>query len=159
MSATPAEVRGRDESREQRLDRNWGELLQELRVTQTGVQLLTGFLVTLPFQARFPDLDAAQRRTYLVLLVTAVVTTVLLLGPVVLHRSLFARGQKEALVRVADRLTRTGMAGAGLLVTGVVLFVVDVVAGRTAGLVAAASVLALVTLVWVVVPWSLRRAR
>jgi hypothetical protein len=73
---------GRDETPQERADRKWGDLLQELRVMQTGVQLLAGFLLTLPFQQRFDDLDEFQRDFYLVLVVLAGVTTALVLTPV-----------------------------------------------------------------------------
>src|SRR5699024_8412941 len=58
-------VRGRHETKDERSDRNWGELLQELRVTQTGAQILTGFLLTVPFQSRFTELDDVQVTAYL----------------------------------------------------------------------------------------------
>ena len=66
----------------ERLTRNWNELLQELRVTQTGVQILTGFLLTIPFTTRFPDLDALQRFSYLAVLTGSVIATGLIVGPV-----------------------------------------------------------------------------
>jgi Family of unknown function (DUF6328) len=82
---------GRDETETERLDRNWSELLQELRVTQTGTQIITGFLLTLAFKQRFTDLDQFQIDVYLVLVVIAAFTTALGLAPVSLHRSLFRR--------------------------------------------------------------------
>src|SRR5674536_216271 len=86
---------GRRETPAERLDRNWNEILQELRVTQTGIQILTGFLLTVPFQQRFAELTADQRRIYLTLVVLASVTTGLLVAPVSLHRWLFRRGAKS----------------------------------------------------------------
>ncbi len=82
---------GRDESAEERSDRNWAELLQELRVMQMGVQILTGFLLTLPFQQRFGDLDTFQTDVYLALVALAVLSTGLFVTPVSLHRTLFRR--------------------------------------------------------------------
>ena len=70
------------ESETDRLERNWSELLQELRVTQTGTQILTGFLLTLAFQPRFADLDQFQIDVYLVLVILAALTTALALAPV-----------------------------------------------------------------------------
>src|SRR6478752_8344398 len=78
-----------DETPTQRADRNWDELLQELRVAQTGVQVLTGFLLTLPFQARFTHLDAVQQATYLTAVVLGVVSIALLIAPLSSHRLLF----------------------------------------------------------------------
>jgi len=155
LPAGPA--RGRNESPEQRLDRNWGELVQELRVMQAGTQILTGFLLTLPFQPRFAHLDALQRGVYLATMVVAACATALLLAPVSLHRLLFARGQKRALVHIGDRLVRVSLAAVGVVVTGVVLLVVDVVAGRAAGVVTASGVLALTVVTWLGLPWWVRR--
>src|SRR5689334_12186764 len=95
---------GRNETPEQRSDRNWVELLQELRVMQTGVQILTGFLLTVPFQARFETLTSFQRGYYLVLMVLAALTTGLAVAPVALHRALFRRHVKARLVTVGDVL-------------------------------------------------------
>ena len=79
----------------QRLDRNWADLLQELRVVQTGVQLLTGFLLTLPFQARFEQLSGYERTIYLVTVTLSVAATGFLIAPVSLHRILFRRHARE----------------------------------------------------------------
>src|SRR5689334_8609310 len=95
---------GRDETEAERLDRNWTELLQELRVTQTGTQILTGFLLTIPFQQRFAALDPGQLTVYLVLVGFAALATILALAPVSLHRSLFRTGRKGEIVRLSNRL-------------------------------------------------------
>src|SRR5690606_22121652 len=76
----PAPGGDRHETPTERLDRNWNEILQELRVTQTGIQILTGFLLTVPFQSRFADLTATQRVVYLVLVLLAAVTTGLMVA-------------------------------------------------------------------------------
>ena len=85
---------GRDETPLERLDRNWDELLQELRVTQTGVQILTAFLLTVPFTNGFSQLDGFQRDCYLVVLCGSVLTTALLMAPVAYHRVLFRQRQR-----------------------------------------------------------------
>lgn len=143
---------GRGETLNVRMDRNWNELLQELRVTQTGVQIITGFLLTVPFQQRFAELDAYQRGTYLALVVLAVITTGLIVTPVSLHRMLFRRRLKPQLVNAGDRLARTGLAGLALVLTGTAMLVFDIVVSRTAGLVAACLVLAFLAGLWVVLP-------
>ncbi|WP_265521386.1 DUF6328 family protein [Oerskovia flava] len=143
---------GRHESVNQRLDRNWNELLQELRVTQTGVQILTGFLLTVPFQQRFTELDDVQRGTYLVLVVLAALATGFLVAPVSLHRFLFRRGLKLTLVTLADRLARCGLLVLGVLVSGCTFLLFDVVAGRAAGIVVGACVLAALAGLWLVLP-------
>lgn len=88
---------GRHETVNQRMDRNWSELLQELRVTQTGTQILTGFLLAIAFQPRFVELDRFQTMVYAVLVGIAVLATLLALVPVSLHRSHFRRRLKHSL--------------------------------------------------------------
>src|SRR4051812_35091858 len=105
---------GRNETRDQRLDRNWNELLQELRVTQTGVQILAGFLLTLPFQARFAGLPSFERWVYLATVLVTCFATILLIAPVAVHRALFRRHEKDRLVDAADRLARAGLGALGL---------------------------------------------
>jgi hypothetical protein len=149
---------GRDESENERLDRNWNELLQELRVTQTGTQILTGFLLTLAFQPKFADLDPFQVTVYLTLIGLAALSTALGLGPVSLHRALFRKQRKDAVVKVADRLLQVILLCVGLVITGVVLLIFDVVLGRAVGLTAAGITAVLVVLVWLALPWSARRS-
>ena len=136
---------GRDESPNQRLDRNWIEILQELRVTQTGTQILTGFLLSLAFQPRFVTLAAYQQRIYVGLVVVAVLTTALGLAPVSLHRSLFRRRAKSLVVSTGHVVLRLVLLGVGLVLTGTTLLVVDVVLGLRAGLVVGAATALLLT--------------
>ncbi|MCU1571340.1 MAG: sodium:proton antiporter [Naasia sp.] len=147
---------GRNESEAERLDRNWNELLQELRVTQTGTQILTGFLLTLAFQPKFQDLDAFQVTVYLALIALAALSTALGLGPVSLHRALFRQGAKKEIVTVADRLVQAILLCVGLVITGVVLLIFDVVLGRTAGVVAGVVTAIIVVSVWLVLPAAQR---
>jgi len=138
---------GRDETPDERADRRWGDLLQELRVMQTGVQLLAGFLLTLPFQDRFADLDEFQRNFYLTLVVLAGVTTALVLTPVAAHRALSGRQVKDRLVRTASLIAVCALTGVSLLVVGITSFLFDVVVGRTsAAIVGGAMAIVLVAL-------------
>lgn len=146
------EASGRNETREERMDRNWGELLQELRVLQTGVQILAGLLLTLPFQERFTTLDDYQVGLYLTNVVVASLTTACILVPVSIHRRLFRKRLKEKLVTSANLLTKFALAGIGLLSAGTAALVFDVVAGRTAGLSAGGALLALLLVLMVYVP-------
>jgi len=148
----------RNETAAERLDRNWNELLQELRVTQTGVQILTGFLLTLPFQQRFHDLDEYQRAVFLVLVLLAVLTTALIVAPVSLHRVMFRKHLKAELVDSADRLARAGLVALAFTIAGAALLVFDVVLGRTEGVVVGAAVLVLLAIFWLAVPIRLTRA-
>jgi Family of unknown function (DUF6328) len=98
----------RGETEIERLDRNWSNLLQELRVVQTGVQLLTGFLLTLPFQQRFDVLNQQMRIAYLVTVGCSVGATVLLMAPVGSQRLLFRRHRLQVLVSAAHRCASPG---------------------------------------------------
>src|SRR2546429_1840116 len=92
----------RNESEEERNDRNLAELLQELRVAGLGVQVLFGFLLAMPFSNLFATLDPEQHRLYVVDLLLAALATALLTGPVAYHRIVFRRHQKHDLLRVAN---------------------------------------------------------
>jgi len=146
----------RNETGMQRLDRNWAELLQELRVLQTGVQLLTGFLLTLPFQSRFATLSAFDQTVYLLTVALAVTSTGLLIAPVGLHRGLFRRHARHVMVAVAHRLAMAGLAFLGMAIVGVVLLTFGVVAGRPVGLAAAAVVAVVIAGLWVFLPAYIR---
>ncbi|GAA4424839.1 DUF6328 family protein [Georgenia halophila] len=148
----PPLSRGRHETDDERADRNWVELLQELRVTQTGVQLLTGFLLTLPFQRRFTELDTVQVGIYLTLVLLAALTTMFVIAPVSMHRVLFQRRLKTETVRAGHRVATVGLASLGLVVVGTVLLIFDVVVGRTTSIAVAGGVLAVVAVGWLVVP-------
>lgn len=146
----------RSETATERLDRNWGSLLQELRVVQTGVQLLTGFLLTLPFQQRFDVLDGDVRVLYLATVSCAVASTVLLVAPVGMHRVLFRQRRLKALVSVAHRLAYAGLLLLGLALAGMTVIIFAAVADRTAGLVAGVVALAVIVMCWVALPFVMR---
>ena len=148
---------GRNETYIERMDRNWEELLQELRVTQTGAQILTGFLLTIPFQQRFEDLDAYQRDVYLVLVVMAALATVLIIAPVSLHRLLFRRRLKPQLVDAGHQFARAGLAALALVLTGAVMLLFDVVLSRTAGFVAGGCLLLTIAVAWLLLPHVIAR--
>lgn len=147
----------RDETEAERYDRNWLELIQELRVAQTGIQVLAGFLLTLPFTSRFGDIDDQHRNVFLVAFSLAVVTVGLMTAPVALHRFLFGRHEKDTLVRVGALFAKTGMAAMGLTLVAVVVLIFGVVLSDTAGYAAGAVVLAFYTLAWVVLPLTVLR--
>src|SRR5580700_11087332 len=107
----------REESAAQRVDRNLGELLQELRVAGLGVQVLFGFLLSLPFTTAFKQLSGGERDLYLVCLILAAVAAALLLAPVAYHRLVFRQGEKENLVRSANIMAILGLITVGLAVS------------------------------------------
>ncbi len=150
---------GRDESPQEKADRKWGDLLQELRVMQTGVQLLAGFLLTLPFQQKFGSLEEYQRDFYLGLVVLAGVTTALVLTPVAAHRTLSGRQVKDKLVRAAGRVASLALGGVALLVVGITTFVFDVVVDRTWSLVVGGLMAAVLIGLLVVFPRRLVRGQ
>ncbi|TQO20348.1 hypothetical protein FB472_1979 [Rhodoglobus vestalii] len=131
-SDTDSHSDGRDETAIERSDRNWTEILPELRVIQTGTQILTGFLLTLAFQPRFTELDQHQVELYLALVTVAVLATVLALTPVSLHRALFGRRSKPRLVTLSDRLLKITLVVVSLTITGTAMLIFDVVVGRAA---------------------------
>jgi hypothetical protein len=116
---------GRNETALERCDRNLVELLQEVRVVQTGVQVLFAFLLTAPLAARFPELSRFQRYDYFVTLLAAGAAAILLIAPTAYHRILFRRGDKEHLVQVANRFTLLGLALVGISMIGALLLVTD----------------------------------
>ena len=147
----------RNETETERLDRNWGELLQELRVLETGTQILTGFLLTVAFQPRFEELNDGQVRLYILLVSLSALAAMLALAPVSLHRMLFRQGRKDALVRWTDRLLRIALTVVALTIVGVVVLLFDVTTDLTvaiAGGVVAALVLAGL---WLALPLGLAR--
>lgn len=149
---------GRLESAAQRADRNWADVLQELRVLQTGTQILTGFLLALAFQPAFSDLSAAQRVGYLVLVGLSALTAILALAPVALHRAVFHRGVKPVVVRFGHRALISALTAVAVLLTGVVAFVFDVVVGVEAAVIAVVVLAVVILVLWVVGPAVLRRA-
>jgi O-antigen/teichoic acid export membrane protein len=147
---------GRRESEIERLDRNWGDLLQELRVVQTGVQLLTGFLLTLPFQQKFAQLSSTERGVYLVAVATSIVATGFLQAPVSVHRALFRRHRRKETVELAHKLAIVGIFTLGCAVVAVAMLIFEVLLGWAWGLTAAAVTAALLLTLWLVIPWTVR---
>lgn len=147
---------GRQESQEERDDRNLVELVQELRVVGLGVQVLFGFLLSLPFTNRFDRLGDGQRGIYLASLVMSAVATALLIGPVAYHRLVFRRGMKESLVRVANVMAIAGLAAVGTAVLLAVLLVTDYVAGALSAVLITLLVGCMFGGLWFAVPLSRR---
>jgi hypothetical protein len=137
---------------EQTINRNWTELVQELRSTQTGVQVLTGFLLAVPFTDRFDSLDHVERTAYLVVLSGAVSATMAVLAPIAYHRILFRRDRRPWLVETANRIARAGLVLTALTMCGVVFLAFDLALSRTAGTVALAVAFLAYVGFWVVVP-------
>jgi hypothetical protein len=151
-----AESRG--ETVDQVLDRNVAELLQELRVAFTGVQILFGFLLSLAFTQRFGELNGFDLTIYTVALLCTALATMLLMAPVSFHRLVFRRRQKAALVVVADRLLIVGLALLVPAISCAVLLIVDVVLGRWIGIVCGSLTALVGLLTWYALPLAIRHS-
>jgi len=147
---------GRDETAAERADRNWNEVLQELRVLQTGTQILTGFLLALAFQPAFEGLGPAQRTLYLALVMLAALSAIIALAPVALHRALFRRRAKATVVAFGHVALLTALVTVSLLLVGVVVFVFDVVLGASAGWIVGGALALLIAVLWIVSPLVVR---
>jgi SNF family Na+-dependent transporter len=146
---------GRNETEEERLDRKWADLLQELRVMQTGAQLTAGFLLTLPFTTKFPSLDTFQETLFLILVVVAALTTAVVITPVAVHRRITGQHVKGKLVATAHKLVAVGLSLLAMLVTGIVVLIFDVVVDRTTALIVGAVVAAILAGLLVALPLKL----
>jgi hypothetical protein len=142
----------RNETDAERSDRNWTELLAELRVTQTGIQILSGFLLILPFQQRFERLDHVQRGLFLLALCLSTVATGLVLAPVSWHRLLFRRNEKTFLVTMADRLAKAGLLVLAMTLVVVLALIFSFAVGTASALIVAVLASAFFVLIWVVLP-------
>jgi hypothetical protein len=149
----------RGETPMQRADRAYGEILQEVRVAQTGVQILFAFLLALAFQARFGSITSFQRCAYVVTLMLCAGATALLIAPAAFHRMIYRRRLKQHLVRVANRLALSGLVLLLLSMVSAVLLIMDVVLGLVPAIILAAAVLVWFTMWWFVLPLQARARR
>ena len=149
----------RNETSAQKMDRNWSELLQELRVTQTGGQILSGFLLTLPFQARFASLSHGQQGLYLAAVLLGSLSSGLLIAPVSAHRLLFRHHEKDVLVTTGDALAKAGLVCLSLTVTTVLALIFSVVASVGAAIAVAIAAALFFALCWLLLPLLVQRRR
>jgi hypothetical protein len=129
MAVTPEDTRQQarsDEDEGERLDRELLELLNELRVVMPGVQLLFGFLLTVPFQQGFAKIDAFQRDVYFATLVLTAASAAFLMAPSAFHRLTFRAGQKPYLIELGTRQTIAGMVLLAFAMNGAVLLLTDI---------------------------------
>src|SRR3954462_13818240 len=153
----PAPGTDRNETQLERCDRNLVELLQEVRVVQTGVQVLFAFLLMAPLTPGFADLGGLQRVEYFVTLSLAGAAAVLLIAPTAFHRVLFRLGDKEYLVTVANRLTIAGLATVAMSMVGAVVFVADILLGPWGAIVTGAAAALACVVLWAAIPLARRR--
>jgi predicted membrane channel-forming protein YqfA (hemolysin III family) len=148
----------RNETELERCDRNLVELLQEVRVAQTGVQVLFGFLLAIVFTPRFRSISTFQRFDYFATLLATSAAAVLLIAPTAYHRILFRRGDKQYLVKVANRCTVFGLAAIAVAMIGVVLLISDVMFSSTVTIATTTIVAAGCATTWFLMPLARRRA-
>jgi hypothetical protein len=127
----------RDETETEKLDRNWNDMLQELRVVQTGVQLLSGFLLTLPFTDRFKSIDVWQQRLYLALVLTAALAVGATLTPIMVHRRVFRQQMKNRVVWAGHAFLQVVMVLLALIIVGICTLIFSVVISWDAAVVVA----------------------
>ncbi len=143
---------GRDESEEERLDRNLGELLQELRVALPGVQVLFAFLLAVPFQQGFEEVTSFQKDVYFATLILASLSATMLISPSAYHRVTFRYQQKRRLVYYSNRFAIIGLALLALAMTGAILLITDVLFSTAAAIVTAALALCVFGFFWFALP-------
>jgi hypothetical protein len=142
----------RNESEAQRLDRNYNELLQELRVAQTGVQIMFAFLLGIAFQQRFSTISDFLRDVYIATLVCAAIAAALFIAPVAVHRALFGRRLKDELVAFTGRVAVAGLVFLALAMLGAVLMIIDFVVGPVAAIIITAAIAIVFAYLWYVLP-------
>jgi hypothetical protein len=141
-----------DESKAERLDRELGELLQELRVALPGVQVLFAFLLTVPFSQGFDRLTGFQRDLYFGILLATALASILFIAPTAYHRLRWRDYDKERLLVTSTRLSIVGIAALALAVAGAVYLIGDVMFGVTTAAVAAAAIGAALVWFWFGLP-------
>jgi len=149
---------GRDETEDERLDRNLGELLQELRVALPGVQVLFAFLLAVPFQRNFNSITDFQRTAYFATLLCTAISAALLISPSAYHRLTFHYQQKGRLVFVANRLAIVGLGFLALAMTGTLVLITDILYGTAATIVVGVAAVAMFAGLWYLLPLR-RRGR
>lgn len=143
---------GREESEDERLDRNLGELLQELRVALPGVQVLFAFLLAVPFQQNFTKITSFEKNVYFATLLCTAISAALLISPSAYHRLTFHLQQKRRLVFLANRLTIAGLGFLALAMTGAVTLITDVLFGGIATAIFGVAAALMFVLLWGVLP-------
>ncbi|MFC7278801.1 DUF6328 family protein [Paractinoplanes rhizophilus] len=141
-----------NETEKHRWDRNFNDLLQELRVAQTGIQILFAFLLTLPFTNGFPRATRFEENVYVVALLAAACSTAMIIAPVAFHRALFRQGRKPELVRYAHRMAGGGLAFLLIAMVSSVLLVTDFILSRTVALVLAGVTALFFVGLWAAIP-------
>ncbi len=152
-SGGPIQIQ-RDETEAERIDRNFNELLGELRIALPGVQVLFAFLLTVPFAQGFAGLSQFQRDLYLVVLLLTALASALLIAPTAYHRVLFRKGYKPEILFFANRAAMAGLAVLALAMTGAILLIAHVIFSEAASIVVAVASGLVFAALWYVIPWA-----
>jgi uncharacterized protein DUF6328 len=147
---------GREETDAERLDRNLGELLQELRVALPGVQVLFAFLLAVPFQQNFTQINSFEKKVYFATLLCTAVSAALLIAPTAYHRLTFRLQQKRELVHLANRLAIVGIGFLALAMTGALMLITDVLYGGVATAIVGVGSAAMFVGLWYLLPLQRR---
>jgi hypothetical protein len=147
---------GRDETEGERLDRNLGELLQELRVALPGVQVLFAFLLAVPFQQNFTKISEFEKRVYFGTLLCTAISAALLISPSAYHRLTFRYQQKKQLVFYANRLAIAGLTFLALAMTGAIVLITHVLFGTATTIVTAVLAVLMFAVLWYALPLRAR---
>lgn len=137
-----------EETLKQRLEREHGELIQELRALIPGAQVLLGFLLAIRFTRQFADLTDTQRYVYYITLLSTAAALVFFLAPSAHHRVRFRAGDKEYLMTKGNREAIAGSVATSIALTGVIYLVTDLVFGTVQAIVVAAAFFALIAWLW-----------
>jgi Family of unknown function (DUF6328) len=156
MTQTPG-APGRDETEAERYDRNLTELMGELRVALPGVQVLFGFLLVAPFNARFGHTTHFERRLYFAALLLTLLASILLIAPTMLHRLEFRQGRKDYVVELGNRLTISGLSVLAAAMTCAIALVTHYMFGQTTTIVTTIVTAAVFAVVWFAIPLRRRR--
>jgi hypothetical protein len=147
---------GRNETEQERLDRNLGELLQELRVALPGVQVLFAFLLAVPFQKGFEEVTSFQKDVYFATLILTAISATMLISPSAYHRITFRYQQKRRLVYYSNRFAIIGLVFLALAMTGAILLITDVLFSTAAAFVTAGLALCVFGFFWFAMPLQRR---
>jgi uncharacterized membrane protein len=143
---------GRDETEDERLDRNLGELLQELRVALPGVQVLFAFLLAVPFQQNFTKITRFEKDVYFATLLLTAISAVMLIAPSAYHRLTFHFQHKRQLVFLANRFAIAGLAFLALAMTGAIMLITEVLFDPVMTAITSAAALAMFVAFWLLLP-------
>jgi hypothetical protein len=145
------------ESEPQRLDRNLIELLNELRVSATGVQVLLAFLLVVPFNSGYKRLGPFDKDVYFLSLICIAGAATCLIAPSIHHRLLFRHGQRPFIIGLANRLAIIGMALLAFGLTAILVLIGNVVFGTGAAAAVGALGFCVLGGAWFVIPLLRRR--